>query len=319
MFNLKSFLIACGLSPIFLSGISLPLQAQTPVFIPSVGTAGFNSGVSGQSSTSFSNPSQAAQELQALPASAVAALNAQASSILANLNGGNLFQQTLASILTTPSSINLVSIGSLSSQLATFDANNSFNTNIEGNSIVYVQNSNQVTISQPSGTSITLVAPANSQNPSAALQASTLVILAGGSTAQAQLAGAIAGTGAQTIADIVKLVSALSGLFSNSAISQSDRPVNISFGSINNSSSLIDLGVNADRAKIKLLEMSEKLILAQNKNASVAVNPQKLSEAIAVYNSIIENSSPEVVLAISKLDEFMLVGQTLRQLRSSIM
>ncbi len=317
MFKLKSFLITCGLSPIFLSYISLPIQAQTTVFIPSVGTAGFNSGVSGQSSTSFSNPAQAQQALQALPASVVAALNVQASTILANLNGGSTLQQALASVLNSPSSINLSSLDRLSSQLAIFDANNSFSTNTEGNGIVYVQNSNQVTISPPSGISIILVAPANSQNPSAALKASTLVILAGGSTAQAQLAGAIAGTGAQTIADVVKLVSALSGLFSPSSVS--GLPITIPSASINNSSRLIALGIKTDMSKVKLLETSKELMLAQNKTAAVTVNPQKLSEAIAIYNSVLENSSPEAVLAISKLDEFMLIGQTLRQLRSSIM
>ena len=149
MFNLKSLLIACGLSPIFLSCISLPIQAQTTVFIPSVGTAGFNSGVSGQSSTNFSNPAQAQQALQSLPASALAALAGRASTILANLNGGSALQQVLASVLSSPSSINLSSLDRLSSQLATFDTNNSFSSNIEGTSIVYVQNSNQVTITPP--------------------------------------------------------------------------------------------------------------------------------------------------------------------------
>jgi hypothetical protein len=312
MFKLKSFLIACGLSPLFLSYLSLPSQAQT-TFIPSVGTAGFNSGVSGQSSVSFSNPSQA---LEALSPTKVAALNAQASSILASLSGGSLLQQTLASVLTSPSSINLSSIDRLSPQLASFNASSSFNSNIEGTSVVYVQNSNQVTITPPSGVPLILAAPPNAQNPGAALQAATLVILAGGSTAQAQLAGAIAGTGAQTIADIIKLVSALSGLFTPSTISS--LPTTIPSASIANSSMLIALGVNPDMSKVKV-EPSKRLMLAQSQTASVKVDPQKLSESITTYNSIVENSNPEAVVAISKLDEFILIGQTLRQLRSSIL
>ena len=313
MFKLKSFLIACGLSPLFLSCISLPSQAQT-TFIPSIGTAGSLSGVSGQSSISFSNPSQAQQ---ALSANVVAALNAQASGILSDLNGGSALQQTLASVLLSPSSINLSTISGLSSQLAVFDANNSFSSNIEGTSIVYVQNSNQVTITTSSASSIILAAPPNAQNPGAALKAATLVILAGGSTAEAQLAGAIAGTGAQTIADIIKLVNALSGLFTPSTLSV--LPVTIPSGSINNSLRLIAMGVNTDLSKVKLLETNKGLLISQNKNAAVSVNPQKLSEAIAAYNAILENSSPDAVVTISKLDQFMVIAQTLRQLRSSIM
>lgn len=317
MFKLKSFLIACGLSPLFLSWISLPIQAQTTVFIPSVGTAGFNSGISGQSSTSFSNPAQAQQALQSLPPNVVAALNAQASSIVANLNGGTALQQTIASVLVAPSSINLSSVDRLSSQLAAFDTNSSFSSNIEGTNIVYVQNSNQVTITSPSGTSIVLVAPPNAQNPRAALQAATLVLLAGGSTVQAQLAAAIAGTGAQTIGDVVKLVNALSGLFTPSTVS--GLPVPIPSVSINNSSRLISLAIKSDLSKIKSLATTKELMLAQNTKAAVTVNPQKLSEAIATYNSILDNSSPEAVAAISKLDQFVVIGQTLRQLRSSAM
>jgi hypothetical protein len=317
MFKLKSFLIACGLSPLFLSWISLPIQAQTTIFIPSVGTAGFNSGISGQSSTSFSNPAQAQQALQSLPPNVVAALNAQASSIVANLNGGTAIQQTIASVLVAPSSINLSSVDRLSSQLAAFDTNSSFSSNIEGTNIVYVQNSNQVTITSPSGTSIVLVAPPNAQNPRAALQAATLVLLAGGSTVQAQLAAAIAGTGAQTIGDVVKLVNALSGLFTPSTVS--GLPVPIPSVSINNSSRLISLAIKPDLSKIKSLATTKELMLAQNTNAAVTVNPQKLSEAIATYNSILDNSSPEAVAAISKLDQFVVIGQTLRQLRSSAM
>jgi hypothetical protein len=317
MFKLKSFLIACGLSPLFLSWISLPIQAQTTVFIPSVGTAGFNSGISGQSSTSFSNPAQAQQALQSLPPNVVAALNAQASSIIAGLNGGTALQQTIASVLVAPSSINLSSIDRLSSQLAAFDTNSSFSSNVEGTNIVYVQNSNQVTITSPSGTSIVLVAPPNAQNPRAALQAATLVLLAGGSTVQAQLAAAIAGTGAQTIGDVVKLVNALSGLFTPSTVS--GLPAPIPSVSINNSSRLISLAIKSDMSKIKSLATTKELMLAQNTNAAVTVNPQKLSEAIAAYNSILDNSSPEAVAAISKLDQFVVIGQTLRQLRSSAM
>jgi hypothetical protein len=317
MFKLKSFLIACGLSPLFLSWMSLPIQAQTTVFIPSVGTAGFNSGISGQSSTSFSNPSQAQQALQSLPPNVVAALNAQASSIVANLNGGSALQQTIASVLVAPSSINLSSVDRLSSQLAAFDTNSSFSSNIEGTNIVYVQNSNQVTITSPSGTSIVLVAPPNAQNPRAALQAATLVLLAGGSTVQAQLAAAIAGTGAQTIGDVVKLVNALSGLFTPSTVS--GIPVPIPSVSINNSSRLISLAIKSDMSKIKSLATTKELMLAQNTKAAMTVNPQKLSEAIATYNSILDNSSPEAVAAISKLDQFVVIGQTLRQLRSSAM
>jgi hypothetical protein len=317
MFKPKSFLIACGLSPLLFSWVSLPIQAQTTVFIPSVGTAGFNSGVSGQSGTSFSNPAQAQQALQSLPPNVVAALNAQASSILANLNGGTALQQTIASVLVAPSSINLSSLDRLSSQLAAFDTNSSFSSNVEGNNIVYVQNSNQVTITPPSGTAIILVAPPNAQNPSAALKAATLVLLAGGSTADAQLAAAIAGTGAQTIGDVIKLVSALSGLFAPSTVS--GLPVTIPSASINNSSRLISLAINSDMLKIKSLETTKELMLAQDKTGAVRVNPQKLSEAIAAYNSILENSSPEAVVAMSKLDQFVVIGQTLRQLRSSAM
>lgn len=316
MFKLKSFLITCGLSPLFLAWISLPTQAQT-VFIPSVGTAGFNSGISGQSSTSFSNPAQAQQTLQSLPPNVVAALNAQASNILASLNGGSALQQTIASVLVAPSSINLSSLDRLSSQVATFDTSSSFSSNIEGTNVVYVQNSNQVTITPSSGTAIVLVAPPNAQNPKAALQAATLVILAGGSTAEAQLAGAIAGTGVQTISDVVKLVSALSGLFTPSTVS--GLPVTIPSASINNLSNLIALSIKPDMLKIKSLETTKGLLLVQNKTGAVTVNPQKLSEAIAVYNSILENSSPAAVVAISKLDQFVVIGQTLRQLRSSVM
>lgn len=315
MFKLKSFLIACGLSPLFLAWVSFPIQAQT-VFIPSVGTAGSQSGVTGQSSTSFSNPAQAQQILQSLPPNVVAALNAQASNILASLNGGSALQQTIASVLVAPSSINLSSLDRLSSQVATFDTSSSFSSNIEGTNVVYVQNSNQVTITPPSGTAIVFVAPPNAQNPKAALQAATLVVLAGGSTAQAQLAGAIAGTGAQTTSDIIKLVNLLSGLFTPSTLSS--LPTTIPSASISNSSMLMALGVNADMSKVKF-ENSKGLMLVQNKTAAVKVDPQKLSEAIAAYNAVLENSSPEAVVAVSKLDEFILIGQTLRQLRSSVM
>jgi hypothetical protein len=79
------------------------------------------------------------------------------------------------------------------------------------------------------------------------------------------------------------------------------------------------MGVNTDLSKVKLLETNKGLLISQNKNAAVSVNPQKLSEAIAAYNAILENSSPDAVVTISKLDQFMVIAQTLRQLRSSIM
>jgi hypothetical protein len=58
------------------------------------------------------------------------------------------------------------------------------------------------------------------------------------------------------------------------------------------------------------------LLLAQGETGSI--NPVALAAAINAYNEIIDTSSPEALGKLSKDNDFIEVGQTLRKLRSAL-
>jgi hypothetical protein len=61
---------------------------------------------------------------------------------------------------------------------------------------------------------------------------------------------------------------------------------------------------------------SKDLLLAQGETGSI--NPVALAAAINAYNEIIDTSSPEALGKLSKDNDFIEVGQTLRKLRSAL-
>lgn len=104
---------------------------------------------------------------------------------------------------------------------------------------------------------------------------------------------------------LLELFIALSGLFS---VQSSNLPAALPTSV---SSKLKSLSTQATG-------LDQNLFIAQAATgANVDVN--QLNTAILAYNKVIDTSSPEAVVALSKNEEFTLIGQTLRKLKAAVL
>jgi len=338
MLKIKPFLLALCLSPLSLTAFQTAVRAQAN-FTTSQGQAGVASGVniSASGTTVFSSPANngnsnnTATQVLVSPAQ-VTALGQATTAVLQTLAAdGSVASSTTLVLITSNSTLAPVAIpaalgtaqaaiagapttGSttrtigtgvsavtLTASAATGTTGQTFSASRGGTSLGSV-----VTATGTTGGSVTVggatvaIPPiANATFARNASQAAIAVLLAGGSATQAAAAAQIAGTGAG-VGSSVRLVAALAGI----STTLSTDP---------NASNPLVPNLNASR--LKSLDLAKELVLAQGRAGSVT--PAKLAEAIIAYNEVIDTSSPEVVVELSKNKAFLQIGETLRKLRSA--
>jgi hypothetical protein len=59
-------------------------------------------------------------------------------------------------------------------------------------------------------------------------------------------------------------------------------------------------------------------LISKRPNAEVAIDPERLGEAITIYNEVLDTSNPTIVTELSKNQAFIKIGETLRKLRTAI-
>jgi len=318
MLKIKPFLLALSLSPLFLTDFR-SIQAQT-----SVGPAGYASGVT----TVFPIPSPASigtsssTSIVGLSLANQANLNAAAADVVAALGAGSVAGQALLAVLNGP---DLLNVGIAQSNLTTLQgltATQLASGIVLANGVTASVSNGVATVTIPSTTggspTVLVVNPPSGVRAAFANRAALAaiaVLSAGGTLAQAQLAGALAATGAPLV-DVLNLVKALGGLFAPA--STASLPTTIPSASLNDSLLLTSVGFNANSLKTKAMGLEKSLVIAQTRSAGTQVDPTKLNQAILAYNVLIDNSTTEVVAALSTNEEFTLIGKSLRQLRASI-
>lgn len=289
MLKIKPFLLSLCLSPLSLTALQLPVNAQNRS--PSVGTAGSQSGV--VTTVTVVQPNVAAGGATTVTATVSPAVNSAANLVI--------------STSTSSTTITLISSAApLAVSSAAIRAAGAAVTSNTGTSSTVSTPNGPASLTAPTATSagsVTVggVAVAIPQTATAAgarnaAVAATAVLAAGGTPSQAAVAAAIAGTGI-TPALAVGLVSALSLMLSA------------------DSTASADLRPNLNASLLKSFDSGKDLLLAQGKSGSI--NPTQLALAINAYNEIVDTSSPEALAELSKSKEFMEIGQTLRKLRSA--
>ena len=325
MLKLRSFLIVCAVSPWFLSGFQLPVEAQL-----SRGTAGTTSGGGTTGSggvgglTNPTNPSTDNNGVVITPGDrtsfnnaasllipTLAAAGGAGAALLAIASGPALstfgVQQALTSGALTSIQTAVASGAGTSLPLVAFLGAGMFT--ISSSNATFPPS---ITFTSPDLKITTITVASGTANPSGAIAAVAAVLAAGGTQAQALMAGAIAGasTGINPV-KVAVLVARLSGLFSG----VSSLPVSIPTASVNDSSTLL-VAADVTSLRVKSLNYEKGLMIAQGKG--VSVNVEKLNQSILAYNDLIDSSTPEGVIALSKNPEFIVIGDTLRKLSTSI-
>lgn len=340
MLKLKSLLVAVSVSPLFFIPFQLPSQSQ----LNSKNAPGTASGAGtyGSSGTTFSNPPAPTPgasntvvggngQVSATPA-AQSSVNTAASQITTGLTGGDSAQQAvgaaLASTSLSPTAITqvLASLNTLAPAISNLPASGGtipFNggtiavstTNLTttptGTTTSSPQSETKITVTTAAGTTTEVTIPAGTLNIAAAITAASAILAGGGTPAQALTAGLLAGA-SQNTAAAVNLVIALSGLFSGLT---ANLPGTVPTAYLPNSSTLVAT-LNLNSVLAKPLDFEKQILVAQASGTKVDVN--KLSQAILAYNKLIDTSSPQGVLALSKNPEFITIGQTLRKLRAAL-
>lgn len=333
MLKLKSLLVAVSVSPLFFIPFQLPSQSQ----LNSKNAPGTASGAGtyGSSGTTFSNPPAPTPgasntvvggngQVSATPA-AQSSVNTAASQITTGLTGGDSAQQAvgaaLASTSLSPTAITqvLASLNTLAPAISNLPASGGtipFNGGTiavtpTGTTTSSPQSETKITVTTAAGTTTEVTIPAGTLNIAAAITAASAILAGGGTPAQALTAGLLAGA-SQNTAAAVNLVIALSGLFSGLT---ANLPGTVPTAYLPNSSTLVAT-LNLNSVLAKPLDFEKQILVAQASGTKVDVN--KLSQAILAYNKLIDTSSPQGVLALSKNPEFITIGQTLRKLRAAL-
>jgi hypothetical protein len=334
MLKIKPFLLALCLSPLSLTVFQAPVHAQAN-FTTSQGQAGVASGVniSASGTTVFSSPANngnsnnASTQVLVSPAQ-ISALGQATTAVLQTLAAdGSVASSTTLVLITSNSTLAPVAVPAalgnaqaaianapttgtttrtiggvtVTASAATSTTGQTFSASRGGTSLGSVVTATGTTSGSVTVGGVTVAVPpiANATLATNASQAAIAVLLAGGSATQAAAAAQIAGTGAG-IGASVRLVAALAGI----STTLSTDP---------NASNPLVPNLNASR--LKSLDLAKELVLAQGKAGSVT--PAKLAEAIIAYNEVIDTSSPEVVVELSKNKSFLQIGETLRKLRSA--
>lgn len=118
----------------------------------------------------------------------------------------------------------------------------------------------------------------------------TIAVLGvGGTKAQAEIASSLINSGGDRTRVLV-LIQAISGLFRSKSI-----------------------------GRVKSVDSAKEFTVAQASDQElVDIDTVQLDESIQAYNDLVNTSSPEVVSALSKNEEFISIGKTLRELRDSV-
>lgn len=353
MLKLTSLLVAVSASPLFLFPFQVPSQSQTQPISNTINSknvpgSASGGGTNGTTGTNLSNPS--APTTITIPAPGAAnivvggngqvgatpgaqtSVNTEAGQITTGLTGGDAAQQAVVAALTSiglsPTAIaqvlsSLITLAPAISNLPAAGGTIPFNggtivistTNLTttptGTTTSSPQSETKITVTTAAGKTTEVTLPAGTLNIPAATAAVSAILAAGGTPAQALTAGLLAAVSQNTNA-AVNLVLALSGLFSGLTVSV---PGTVPTASLPNSSTLVAT-LNLNSVFAKPLDFEKQILVAQASGTKVDVN--KLNQAILAYNKLIDTSSPQGVLALSKNPEFITIGQTLRKLRAAL-
>lgn len=289
MLKIKPFLLSLSLSPLFLTSMQLPSQAQTTTLtFPSKGGAGFSSGVN----PIFVLPRGIGLStiLKEFTKEQISRLREKALSRLKELRGisRDLLAEPTMSIDSRDRAI-----ASLADITKSVNNRSSFALADGGAATVRESQDPQgkkiltVTITTKSGATIVLPFPIDTRPEAIATVIAILGV--GGTRAQAEIAGSLVNSGANPTKVLV-LIQAMSGLCHLKGIERQ-----------------------------KSIDSAKKFTLAQaSDQEEVDVDPNQLNKAIKAYNDLVDTSSPEVVAMLIKNQEFMSIGETLRQFRDSI-
>ena len=303
MLKIKPFLLSLCLSPLSLTALQLPVNAQNRS--PSVGTAGSQSGVvttvTGSPSVRTSGSQSGVVTTVTVVQPNVAAGGATTATVSPAVNSA---ANLVISTSTSSTTITLISSAAPLAPISTAALTAAATAAPTPGSSSSVSTPNgPASLTAPTATSagavtvggVTVAIPASANAANAAV-AATAVLAAGGTPSQAATAAAIAGTGISP-ALAVALVSALSLILSA------------------DSTASADLRPNLNASLLKSFDSGKDLLLAQGKSGSI--NPTQLALAINAYNEIVDTSTPEAFAELSKSKDFMEIGQTLRKLRAA--
>lgn len=354
MLSIKSFLVALSASPLFFIPFQLPSQSQSQPPISNTfnsknnpGTAS-GAGSNGSGGTTISNPP--APTIVTIPAPGAAnvvvgsngqvgatptaqlSVNTEAGQITTGLTSGDAAQQAVAAALVStglsPTAIAQVlrSLTTLAPAISNLPASGGtipFNggtivistsnliTTPTGTTTTSPESKTTITVTTATGKTTEVTLPAGTLNIPAATAAVSAILANGGTPAQALTAGLLASVSQNTTA-AVNLVIALSGLFSGLT---ANLPGTVPTASLANSSTLVAT-LNLNSVFAKPLDLEKQILVAQASGTKVDVN--KLNQAILAYNKLIDTTTPQGVLALSKNPEFIAIGQTLRKLRAAL-
>lgn len=307
MLKIKSVLAACVATPLFFGAFQLAVHAQGTTFAPSKGTAGSVSGggTNGSNGTIFSNPSPPVltpaiiNAINNASAAAALVISTLPATIISVVNGPSLSSSLIGSMV---SAVVSATSPTNSNAIAALPASGGLITIPGGGSLVVgaLSPSTTITVTSATGESITLTvtvpAGATRAQIAAAISTATAVILAGGTPAQAQLAGALVGAGGSP-GRAIALVSALSRLTAGGPTASLPSQTLVS------------------SLKTKSLESDNKLLLAQSDKPKIDL--VALAQAITAYNGIIDESDAKTLQGLTKDKEFQKIGEALRKIRVS--
>ncbi len=311
MLKIKSVLAACAATPLFFGAFQLAVHAQGTTFAPSKGTAGSVSGggTNGSNGTVISNPSPPVltpaitNAINNASAAAALVIPTLPATIISVVNGPSLSSGSIGSmvsaVVSATSPTNSTAIAALPASGGSITIPGGGSLVVGAVSVGTLSTSTPITITSANGQPITLTvtvpAGATPAQTAAAISTAAAVIAAGGTPAQAQIAGAIVGAGASPGRSIA-LVSALSRLTAGGP--------NASLPSQTLVSSL----------KTKSLESDNKLLLAQSDEPKLDL--VALDQAITAYNGIIDESDAKTLQGLTKDKEFQKINASLKNLRA---
>ena len=286
MLKIKPFLLSLCLSPLSLTALQLPVNAQNRS--PSVGTAGSQSGV--VTTVTVVQPNVAAGGATTVTPTVSPAVNSAANLVISTSTSSTTI--TLISSAAPLAPISTAALTAAATAAPTPGSSSSVSTP-NGPASLTAPTATSAGAVTVGGVTVAIPASANAAN---AAVAATAVLAAGGTPSQAATAAAIAGTGISP-ALAVALVSALSLILSA------------------DSTASADLRPNLNASLLKSFDSGKDLLLAQGKSGSI--NPTQLALAINAYNEIVDTSTPEAFAELSKSKDFIEIGQTLRKLRAA--
>jgi hypothetical protein len=235
-----------------------------------------------------------------LTTAAQQALNTSANQVVQGLQGTN---PVLATALTTPGEISLNSPSPVGASGVSEDEDDDETVDeIAAAAAAAIANGESVSLTSSQGT-LGIAAPtvAQASGSDSILVTSAVFTLPGGTPMVAPLQG--------SLAQIANAVGFLAAAFATGLTPSQVAPF-----------TEMALAGAAYQDLVPLFNAVSGLIPPQPtpRATALAIDPTQLEEAIQAYNRIVDNSTPEVLAALSENSDFVALGRSLQQLRAAI-